>query len=237
MSGLGDFQVKTTGRSTVREPCRGSLLQLILCTSVLCDKGTSMIHQLKPLPIPSLPWTVDRLTKLVISLPCHIPIVRNLLLVSSWTSTTYNPQTDGQTEVLNRCLETYLRCFCTDAPANWGSYLALVEWCDSESDVVEDFMLSKQFKLELAKFHLHRAQQRMSAQANTHKSDRHFQVGDWVYVKLQPYRQSSLCIFSYHKLTSRYFGPYPVVEKIGVVAYKLLFPPEVQIHPIFHTLS
>jgi hypothetical protein len=41
--------------------------------------------------------------------------------------TTYHPQTDGQTEVVNKCLETYLRCVTFERHNQWAQWLPLVE--------------------------------------------------------------------------------------------------------------
>lgn len=70
-------------------------------------------------------------------------------------------------------------------------------------------------------------------QADESRSERSFQVGDHVYLQLEPYVHNSLMRRPSHKLSFHYFGPFPVVEKIGSVAYRLQLPPISAIHLVF----
>ena len=54
-------------------------------------------------------------------------IFKNLKVQLLYTSA-YNPQTDGQTERLNRCLENYLRCLTGHIPKDWNKWLSLAEY-------------------------------------------------------------------------------------------------------------
>ena len=43
-------------------------------------------------------------------------------------SSAYHPQTNGQTEVVNKCWQAYLRSFVTDKQNRWLQWLHLAEW-------------------------------------------------------------------------------------------------------------
>jgi hypothetical protein len=180
-------------------------------------------------------------------------------------SSSYHPQTDGQTERVNQCMETYLSCFVHACPTKWIHWLSLAEFwyntsfhstiqrspfevlygfppchfgldASSVSAVPElsDWLEQRALMHSLIKQHLLRAQARMKVQADKHRSERSFAVGDWVYLKLQPYVQSSLAPRSNQKLAFKYFGPFRVIARIGSVAYKLELPPSSSVHPVFH---
>lgn len=61
-----------------------------------------------------------------------------------------------------------------------------------------------------------------------------FSVGDRVFLKLLPHRQQSLVRRINQKLYACYYGHFPIIAKVGSVAYKLQLSDSAKIHPIFH---
>jgi hypothetical protein len=85
----------------------------------------------------------------------------------------------------------------------------------------------------LWKQQLERVCLRMKHQADKNRAERTFVVNDFVYLKLQPYVQSSVAPRAHHKLLFKYYGPYKILERIGEVAYRLALPTTSRIHPVF----
>ena len=82
--------------------------------------------------------------------------------------------------------------------------------------------------------HLHRAQQRMKAQADTKRREIAFEAGDPVLLKLRPYRQQSLACRVNEKPSPHFYGPFTILAKVGPIVYHLQLPVEAKIHSVFH---
>ncbi|KAD4384730.1 hypothetical protein E3N88_24898 [Mikania micrantha] len=188
-----------------------------------------------------------------------------LLGVDLAFSSAYQPQSDGQTKVLNRCLESYLRCMSMDKPLQWVRWLPLAQWWynstyhssiqmspyealygfkpmihipyipgDRNVAAVEELHRDREAMIQSLKANLQAARNRMKQMADIHRTERSFKVGDWVYVKLQPYVQTALKMHRNQKLSPRFYGPFLVLECFGKVAYKLDLPTDALIHHTFH---
>jgi len=180
-------------------------------------------------------------------------------------SSAYHPQSDGQTEALNKCLETYLRCYAGAKPKEWSVWLPMAEWWyntnhhsstgltpfeavygypppsllsyvpgTSANLAVDSQLRDRSTVLSILKEHLREAQHRMKTQADKHRTEREFQPGDWVFLRLQPYRQKTIALRRNLKLSPRFFGPFKVLRRLGSVAYELDLPSDARIHPVFH---
>lgn len=180
-------------------------------------------------------------------------------------SSAYHPQTDGQTEIVNKMVEQYLRCFSGDKPKGWVKWLPLAEWWyntnihastklspfesvygypppklipytpgTTQLQEVENTLKTRDEIIRILRTNLQLAQDRMKKFADIKRTARSFNIGDLVYLRLQPYKQQSVVQRRNLKLSPRFYGPYRVLEKIGTVAYRLELPPEAKIHPVFH---
>ena len=95
-------------------------------------------------------------------------------------------------------------------------------------------LLNRDELLRQLKVNLERSVNRIKQMADRKRRDISFKVGEQVLLKLHPYRQQTVFKRVHQKLASRFYGPYQILEKIGLVAYKLQLPTEARIHLVFH---
>jgi hypothetical protein len=71
---------------------------------------------------------------------------------------------------------------------------------------VHELLTERSIHTAIIRQHLQTTQNQIKVQADKNRTDKEFQVGDKVFLKLQPYAQSSLVNQPFLKLSYKFFG-------------------------------
>ncbi|PKU83407.1 RNA-directed DNA polymerase [Dendrobium catenatum] len=178
-------------------------------------------------------------------------------------SSAYHPQTDGQTEVVNRTLGNMLRCLVQDHPKKWEEVLSQAEFAFNSmpnrstghcpfsivytkmpNHVVDVAVLPKcrstaasqaadQFKNIVDRVH---AQLTESNRKYKEQADLHkrFKSFEPGDLVMLRVRKERLPMGTYTKLSPRKIGPFPVLRKINDNAYVIDLPAELHTSSTFN---
>ncbi|KAI5316171.1 hypothetical protein L3X38_045347 [Prunus dulcis] len=104
---------------------------------------------------------------------------------------------------------------------------------ENRLEVADDVERTKE-QVKIIRERLKTAQDRQKSYADNRRKDLQFEVGDWVFLKLSPWK-GVVRFGKRGKLSPRYIGPYEVIERVGPVAYRLALPPDLSwLHDVFH---
>ncbi|MCO5580422.1 hypothetical protein L7F22_034288 [Adiantum nelumboides] len=132
-------------------------------------------------------------------------------------SSSYHPQTDSQSEIVNSAVLDLLKCYVSDNPAQWEHYLPLVEFAYNNTihsstskvpfeivegarkpppmvKVMDDVYEADKFveDLDLAyqqvQLAIQKAQEKQKKAADKHRRRLHFREGDWVLLRFEKAR-------------------------------------------------
>ncbi|GJT51465.1 putative reverse transcriptase domain-containing protein [Tanacetum coccineum] len=152
-------------------------------------------------------------------------------------STTYHPETDGQSERTIQTLEDMLRACVMDFGGSWDTHLlSSVIWNEvGESQLIRPEIVQEMTeKIIQIKERLKTARSHQKIYADKRRKPLKFKVGDRVLLKVSPWK-GMVRFGKKEKLAPRYVGPFKIVECVGPVAYRLKLPQEPSyIHDTFH---
>ncbi|KAL0540168.1 hypothetical protein IC582_024398 [Cucumis melo] len=170
-------------------------------------------------------------------------------------STTFHPQTDGQTERLNQVLEDMLRACALEFPGSWDSHLHLMEFAYNNSyqatigmapfealygkccrspvcwgEVGEQRLMGPEL-VQSTNEAIQKIRSRMHTAQSRQKSYADVRRKDLEFevgdkVFLKVAPMRGVVRFERRgKLSPRFVGPFEILERIGPVAYRLALPP------------
>nr|GEZ14544.1 putative reverse transcriptase domain-containing protein [Tanacetum cinerariifolium] len=155
-------------------------------------------------------------------------------------STTYHPETDGQSERTFRTLEDmfyHKSIKCAPFEALYGCKCrSLVIWTEiGESQLIGPKIVQETIeKIVQIKERLKTARSRQKSYADKRRKSLEFKVGDRVLLKVSPWK-GVVRFGKKGKLAPRHVGPFEIVKCVGRVAYRLKLPQELScIHDTFH---
>nr|GEY76711.1 retrovirus-related Pol polyprotein from transposon 17.6 [Tanacetum cinerariifolium] len=177
---------------------------------------------------------------------------------------TAQKETDGQSESTIQTLEDMLRACVLDFGGCWDVYLSLVEFsynnsyhssvrcalfkslygrkCHSPNmwaEVGEGQLIGPELvqetteKISRIKDRHKAARNRQKNYADKRRKPKEFSIGDYVLLKVSPW-EGVVFFGKKGKLEPRFVGPFKIVEKVGLVAYRLDLPKELNgFHDMF----
>jgi hypothetical protein len=188
-----------------------------------------------------------------------------LLDIKSRFSTAYQPQMDGQTERVNQELERYLRHYTSYLQDDWDKWLPVAEFAYNNSvhsatgikpffaclgyhpsfDVcdpgpVTDSPAGRERVADMAELWgvVREALRDAAERAANHTDARHIlppplTVGDGVLGQSKNITMKRPS----NKLDCKYYGPFPIIARIGTHAFRLKLPPVLRIHDVVHIVT
>ena len=181
-------------------------------------------------------------------------------------STAFHPQTDGETERVNRVLEDMLRMYVSERQTNWVDYLSLVEFAynsswhasiqmspfeamygcncstplnfsDPENKVEVSKQMLERMDLELSKIRRHIKEAQKKQKLYYDKNKRPLSFNEGDLVFLKVIpKRTNLILGKDRRLSPRFAGPFKVLKRVGLLACKLELPAHVKVHPVFHVV-
>ncbi|GJS59831.1 putative reverse transcriptase domain-containing protein [Tanacetum coccineum] len=157
-------------------------------------------------------------------------------------SMAYHPQNDGQSERTIQTLKDMLRAYVIDFGGSWDVHLPLVEFSynnnyhSSVRCASFEALYGKKCRSPIlwAEDRLKAARDRQKSYANKQRKPLKFSVGDHVLLKISPWK----CVVRFGKkgkLAPRFVGPFEIIKRIGIVAYRLRLPQELSsVHDTFY---